>query len=34
MVQNAGLILESRQQERRERIETTAFYLLYSRYFR
>jgi len=34
MVQNAGVILENRQDERPERLELVAIYLLFSLYFR
>jgi len=34
MVQNAGHMLKSRQNKRREKLEIVDFYLLYSLYFR
>ena len=34
MVQNAGFVLENRQNERREKLEIVAFYLLYDLFFR
>ena len=34
MVQNAGFVLENRQNERCEKLEIVAFHLLYSLFFR
>jgi len=34
MVQNAGSVLENRQNERREELEKVAFYLFYNLFFR